>query len=38
VDLDKKNAVVETVDKLDDAAVKQTITDAGYTVTEIRAL
>ena len=38
VDLDKKNAVVETVDKLDDAAVKQTITDAGYTVTEIRVL
>jgi len=38
VDLAKKNAVVETADKLDDAAVKQTITDAGYTVTEIKSL
>ena len=38
VDLDKKNAVVETSDALDDSLVKQTITDAGYTVTEIRTL
>ena len=38
VDLEKKNAVVETKDKPDDTVITQTITDAGYTVTEIRAL
>jgi copper chaperone CopZ len=38
VNLDAKNAVVESGQNIDDATLKAAITDAGFTVTGIKAL
>ena len=38
VNLEKKNAIVESSNKLDEAVVQNTITNAGYSVTGIKEL
>jgi len=35
VDLDKKVAMIEVVDILDEAKIKEAVSEAGYTVTRI---